>query len=144
MISWLSKFTFFAGAIIALLSIILLILSQTIDLGPQTATAGNTELILIIVPKILLVISAAFLFRRNKKGLYVLYSALFASAIHSIYVLGVLESGKRYLSDMKFLTDPFIYWAYKSVFYIIPLILYLVWILYWFNELKQAKHNSTR
>ena len=139
MINWLSKATFLVGAIIAFLSTILLMFTQTMELDPETVPIGNIELILVIIPKVLLAISALLLFRRNKNGLYILYSAFFASIIHSAYVLGVLESGKRYLPDVQFLTSPLIYWAFKSFFYIIPLILYLVWIVYWSNKLKQNK-----
>jgi len=144
MINWLSKATFYTGAVIALLSIILLITSKLLESDSEIAFAGNTELILVFIPKFLLAISAFFLLRRNKKGLYILYSAFAASIIHSVYVLGVLESGKRYIEGIQFLQGSHVYWIFKSFFYIVPLFLYLVWIVYWFRELKHNKQSQKR
>lgn len=142
MINWLSKVTFYIGATIPLLVVLPLIFSQLMALNVEASPIGDTELILTTIPKLLLMISAIFLFRKNRNGLYILFLAFFTSIIHSVYVLGILEKGKRYIGEIQFMTSPYIYWIFKSFFYILPLILYLAWLIYWSKKLKHNKTNK--
>lgn len=123
----LVKLSFYVGAAVSIFMIALM----AVSISTLPINFNITEMSLYFSSKIFLALSAVLIYKKYQLGLYSLYIAFAVSAIHTLYVLGILDQGKRHIGAFSFLSSPYEYWIYKGTIFIAPLLFYLIWIHYW-------------